>query len=133
MAGSSRPELTYRIHVEAGREAREDETVAVGLTNPDEIIRIRRLPVLTERYITRIMTLAQGAVLFEFNQTGKHALEVATSTEIGKTLVVLLNGRLIYAAEIDMPLRSGRILIPGEIAPEEVQYIQKYIEKRQKL
>jgi hypothetical protein len=132
-AGSSRPTFSFRIHAEADDSIRDERALPVGLTKPDEIIRIHKLPVLTEKYITSAMPTSGGGVLLKFNQAGRHLLETVTSTEAGKTLVVFWNGRLVYAADIDIPMRSGRLLIPQGLDSADLMMLSKYLEERKKL
>jgi len=132
-AGSSRPEVSLSIHVEAGEEVRDDRAITIGLTDPDEIIRVERFAIAVADNLERVMGTSGGGVLLQFNQTGRHSLEAATSNRLGKTLVVFLNGRVVYSAVIDMVLRSGRLLIPDGVSPEELAMLQKFIEENRSL
>jgi len=132
-AGSSRPEISLRIHVEAGSEVREENSIAVGLVDPEEVIRVERFAVVTEKNLVRVMGTSRGGALLQFDQAGRHSLEAVTSTQAGRTLVVFLNGRLVYAAVIDMPIRSGRFLIPENVLPEELVALEKLIEEKGRL
>lgn len=129
-AGSSRPEISLRVHVEAGSDVREKNSIAVALVDPEEVIRVERFAVVTENNLVRVMGTSRGGALLQFDQTGRHSLEGVTSTQAGRTLVVFVNGRLVYAAVIDMAIRSGRLLIPENILPEEIASLQKVIKER---
>ncbi|MGF1678210.1 MAG: hypothetical protein ACFCUX_03335 [Candidatus Methylacidiphilales bacterium] len=133
VAGSKRPEITFRIHTQAGNEIREDQTVPIGLIDPEEFLRVHKLAFVSERQVAAVMPTSQGGALIQLNQVGTSSLQAATSTELGKTLVVFLNGRVVYAAVIDIPINSGRLLIPAGIAPEEIQALKAFIEQNKKL
>ncbi|MEM6601680.1 MAG: hypothetical protein AAF649_09875 [Verrucomicrobiota bacterium] len=132
-AGAQKPQFSLRIHVEAGDQIRDERVVPVSLVNPDEIIRLQKLPVLTEKNLMAATTTGTGGLLLGFNQAGRHALETVTRTEMGKTLVLIVNGRVLYAAEIDMPMSSGRFLIPGGMDEADIALLEAYIEQRKKL
>lgn len=133
LAGGQRPQFSLRIHVEAGSQVRDERVVPLALQAPDEIIRVHKLPVVTEKNLIQAVMTSSGAVLFTFNQAGKHSLETVTRTEMGKTLVVIINGRVVYAAEIDMPMNSGRFLIPDGLSEADLSMLQAYLEQRKRL
>lgn len=131
--GASKPAFTVRIHVQADESAQESTTYIIALSDPDELVRIDKLPIVNERYITSATLMANWCVLLQLNDTGKHSLEVATSTKNGKVLVVFWGGRPVYSAVIDMPIRSGRIFIPPGITPEELAAMDKFIQSRARM
>ena len=111
-------------------------TVPVTLLNPPETIAIRNLPEVSEKDIRSVRALADGTVVVEFDDFGKTKLEVATNTGRGLILVVIVNGRVVYAPNIDINLASGRLALPaGSVLPEEIQALndQRNREKAQKL
>jgi len=132
-AGSQRPQFVFRIHVEAVDQIHNERVVPVALQDPDEIIRVHKFPIVHEKYIIGAVRSPSGGVLLTFNQIGRHALETATRTEIGKTLVVILNGRVVYSAEIDVPMSTGHFLIPQGIEETDMTLLQAYIEQRKRL
>jgi len=57
-----------------------------------------------------------------FDDFGKTKLEVATNTGRGLILVVIVNGRVVYAPTIDTTLTQGTLALPvGSILPDEIQ------------
>ncbi len=118
--------------MEAGDQIRDERVVPLGLTAPNEIIRVHKLPVLDEKSIAGAIPTSSGGVLISFNQAGRHLLETATRTEMGQTMVVIMNGRVIYAAEIDMAMSSGRFLIPGGLEETDITLLMEYIKQRNK-
>ena len=60
----------------------------------------------------------------EFNDFGRTKLEVATSTGRGFILVVLVNGRVVYAPRIDTVITNGSLLLPPwSILPAEIEQV----------
>ena len=133
IAGSQKPKFSFRVHVQAGDQIRDERVVPVALVAPNEIIRVHKLPALTEKYIVDAMETSNGGVILGFNQAGKHSLETVTSTEMGQILVVIMNGRVIYDAQIDMPMSSGRLLIPTGLTETDILMLKAHIKERQRL
>ncbi len=133
VAGSQSPQFSLRMHVEAGDQIRDERVVPVSLLNPEQIIRVHKLPVLTEKYLMDAQTTTGGGVILSFNQAGKHSLESVTRTEMGRTLLIIINGRVVYAAEIDMPMSSGRFLIPSGLNDADIAQLQAFVEQRKRL
>lgn len=101
-------------------------TVPVTLLNPPETIAIRNIPEVSEKEIRRVRTLADGTVVVEFDDFGKTKLEVATNTGRGLILVVIVNGRVVYAPLIDTHLTRGMLALPvGSVLPEEISALNE--------
>jgi hypothetical protein len=95
--------------------------VPVSLFNPPEKVAIQSLPELSEKDLRKVSTRSDGTILLEFDDFGKTKLEVATSTGRGLIMVVIVNGRVVYAPRIDTVLTSGGLLLPvGSVTPEEI-------------
>jgi len=133
VCGSSAPEITFGVFVEADSESLTDRTLPIRLDDPEEVIQVERFALITAENIDGASQTSNGGVLFEFNQAGRLSLETVTSTRQGKTLVVFLNNRVIYSAIIDIPLRSGRLLVPSGISPAEFEALQAFIASEQQL
>ena len=111
-------------------------TVPVTLLNPPETIAIRNIPEVSEKDIRSVRSLADGTVVVEFDDFGKTKLEVASNTGRGLILVVIVNGRVVYAPTIDINLTRGALALPaGSIFPEEIQALNdtRNKERAQKL
>lgn len=122
MGAAEKPPVLLRVHLQAPEGAKGMVTVPVTLLNPQETIAIRNLPELSEKEIRQIRTLADGTVVVEFDDFGKTKLEVATNTGRGLILVVIVNGRVVYAPTIDTNLTRGTLALPaGSLLPEEIQ------------
>ena len=136
IGAAEKPPVLLRVHLQAPEGAQGMVTVPISLLNPPETIAIRSLPELSEKDIRKVRTLADGTVLVEFDDFGKTKLEVATNTGRGLILVVIVNGRVVYAPTIDTNLTRGALALPaGSILPQEIQSLneEKNKERAQKL
>jgi len=133
---AEKPPVLLRVHLQAPEGAKGMVTVPVTLLSPPETIAIRNIPELSEKDIRQVRALADGTVVVEFDDFGKTKLEVATNTGRGLILVVIVNGRVVYAPTIDTHLTRGALALPaGAIFPEEMQALNdaRNKERAQKL
>ncbi len=130
MGAAEKPPFLLRVHLQATEGAKGMISTAVTLFQPNETIAIQSLPEVTEKEIRKVSTRADGTVLVEFNDFGRTKLEVATSTGRGMILVVLVNGRVVYAPRVDTVITNGSILLPlGAVTPEEILQVNGEVEK----
>jgi hypothetical protein len=131
MGAAEKPPFLLRIHLQATEGAKGMVSVPVTLFQPNETIAIQSLPEVTEKEIRKVSTRLDGTVLVEFDDFGRTKLEVGTSTGRGMILVVLVNGRVVYAPRIDTVIINGSILLPpGSITPDEILQVNGEVEKR---
>ena len=122
IGAAEKPPVLLRVHLQAPEGAKGMVTVPITLLNPPETIAIRNIPELSEKDIRQVRALADGTVVVEFDEFGKTKLEVATNTGRGLILVVIVNGRVVYAPNIDTSLTQGALALPaGSVFPEEIQ------------
>ena len=122
VGAAEKPPLLFRIHLQAPEGVKGMVTVPVNLFSPPETIAIRNIPEVSERDLLGAKLLADGTVLVQLNDFGKTKLEVATSSGRGLILVVIVNGRVVYAPLIDIPLTQGKIALPsGSLLPKEIE------------
>ena len=130
IGAAQKPPFLLRIHLQATEGAKGMVSVPVTLFQPNETIAIQSLPEVTEKEIRMVSTRVDGTVLVEFNDFGRTKLEVGTSTGRGMILVVLVNGRVVYAPRIDTVITNGSILLPpGSITPDEILQVNGEVEK----
>jgi len=130
MGAAEKPPVLIRVHLQAAEGARGEASVPVSLFNPPEKVAIQSLPELSEKDISKVSTRIDGTVLLEFDDFGKTKLEVATSTGRGLIMVVIVNGRVVYAPRIDTVLTNGSLLLPaGAVTPEEILQTNADVEK----
>lgn len=136
IGAAEKPPVLLRVHLQAPEGAKGMVTVPVTLLNPPETIAIRNIPELSEKDIRQVRALADGTVVVEFDDFGRTKLEVATNTGRGLILVVIVNGRVVYAPTIDTNLTQGALALPpGSVLPEEIQVLNdaRNKERAQKL
>ena len=130
MGAAKKPPFLLRIHLQATEGAKGMLSAPVTLFQPNETIAIQNLPEVTEKEIRKVSTRVDGTVLVEFNDFGRTKLEVGTSTGRGMILVVLVNGRVVYAPRIDTVITNGSILLPpGSVTPDEILQVNGEVEK----
>lgn len=121
IGAAEKPPVLLRVHLQAPEGSKGMISVPVTLLNPPETISIRSIPEVSEKEVNRVSTRADGTVLVEFDEFGKTKLEVGTSTGRGLIMVVIVNGRVVYAPRIDTTLTGGVLLLPtGAIFPDEI-------------
>ena len=130
MGAAEKPPFLLRVHLQAPEGAKGMVSVPVTLFQPNETIAIQSLPEVSEKEIRKVSTRADGTVLVDFNDFGRTKLEVGTSTGRGFILVVLVNGRVVYAPRIDTVITNGSILLPpGSITPDEILQVNGEVEQ----
>lgn len=136
VGAAEKPPVLLRVHLQAPEGAKGMVTVPITLFNPPETIAIRNIPELSEKDIRQVRTLPDGTILVEFDDFGKTKLEVATNTGRGLILVVIVNGRVVYAPTIDVSLVTGALALPkGTVLVQEIEALndEKNKERAQKL
>lgn len=130
MGAAEKPPVLLRVHLQAPEGAKGTATVPLRLPNPPETIAVRSLPEVTEKDVRRVLLRPDGTIQVEFDSFGQTKLEVATSTGRGLILVVIANGRVVYAPMIDTVLSRGVLLLPsGSLSEEEILSLNQEKEK----
>jgi hypothetical protein len=133
-AASPKPKITFRAHIETGAAAglAPTQVQQVMLFDPEQMIYVRTIPEISENDIQaiepRITSQGIGA-LITLNRRGRVSLSTATNENLGRILVFMVNGRVIYAPVLDMPITQGQIFIPRGFLLEEIEMIKKQIKK----
>ena len=136
VGAAPKPPVLLRVHLQAPEGTKGQVSVPVTLFNPAETISIQTIPEVSEKEVRKVSTRLDGSILVEFTDFGQTKLEVGTSTGRGLILVVIVNGRVVYAPRIDTVLTNGCLLLPaGSISAEEMAQINGDVEhsKEQKL
>ena len=129
LGATPKPPLLFRVHLQAPEGSKGQVSVPVTLFNPSQTISIQSLPEVSEKEIRKVSTRVDGSILVEFTDFGQTKLEVGTSTGRGLILVVIINGRVVYAPRIDTVLVNGCLLLPaGSITLEEMAQINGDVE-----
>jgi len=136
IGAAPKPPVLFRVHLQAPEGAKGQVSVPVTLFNPAETISIQTIPEVSEKEVRKVSTRLDGSILVEFTDFGQTKLEVGTSTGRGLILVVIVNGRVVYAPRIDTVLTNGCLLLPaGSITLEEMAQMNGDVEhsKEQRL
>ena len=121
MGAAEKPPVLIRVHLQALEGAKGEVSVPIELFNPPEKVAIQSLPEVSEKDLQKVSVRSDGTVLLEFDDFGRTKLDVATSTGQGSILVVIVNGRVVYAPRVDTILNQGCLLLPpGSLTPEEI-------------
>jgi hypothetical protein len=131
-AGGSKPSFSLKFFLQAGPGTNATQIVNLALTNPDQIISVNKFAILTEKHVQSLMKLPDGGALVTLTATGARILEAETSNRTGSIMVVMCNGRLIYAPEIDAPLRGGKVILPLGLMETDYAMFQKFAQKEAK-
>jgi len=131
-AGSKPPEVTLRFHLQASPTMPKEQVVPVNLIDPPQAIAVRRLPELNEKHLEAIERLNDGRILVSLTTIGANLLDGATSSNMGFIMVVICNGRVVYAPVIDVPLRTGKIILPGGISDQEIMLFKQLIARKKR-
>ncbi len=132
LAGAKKQEFFFRIHLQAGEGLNPQHVFSIALANPDQIINVKKLPELREKDISAITRLPDGLIRLDLTSSGTNLLNSFTSTNIGAIMVVVFNGRVLYAPMIDVPIRSDFLVIPNTLTDQEIALFQAFLEKQKK-
>ena len=133
-AGGGKPKVALRIHLESSGALPSNKIVDVVLEKPNKTISIIPVPELSELNVIEAETYSNmpDSALLTFNAYGSKILNVATSSNRGKHLVVFINGRVIYAPVIDTTLPNGKLLIPNNVTEQELLELKKWAKRNRK-
>jgi hypothetical protein len=130
-AGGSKPVSYMRFHLQLPPNVPPEGGVPVALTDPEQLISVNKLPEATDKDFAAINKLPDGRLVITWTTSGQVKMETSTSGNLGKILVVICNGRVIYAPMIDVPLRGTQfVLPPGRVSDQELALLQEQIRKR---
>ena len=128
VGGSEKPKSLFRFHVQTMQQAPKETLIPIHLSDPPSVFFVRKQPDLDERHMSEIQMMEDGSVLVIFNEQGQRKLANLTQGNLGSFLVVISNGRVVYAPIIDVVMGDGQFVIPGGMSPNEVTKINKAIQ-----
>lgn len=131
--GSSRPEFMFRIHLEASKGDNPNQVISLNMGRQLGVNRVRQFAELSENDLQAIVLRPDGGALVTMNPGGRTRLEALTTNNMGRLMCIFLNGRFVYAAEIDMAMSSGRLFLPAGVTEEDVLLFENYLKKSKKL
>jgi preprotein translocase subunit SecD len=135
-AGAAKPTVLFRIHLQSsGQGLSANQIIPVQVPPSGERIFVRTIPEVTEREIiaAELRPTGQGTGLYvKFNERGTLILDSITTQNQGLTFVIYFNNRILYAPIIDSRITNGELLIPREIAAEEITALQQLAQRQAK-
>ncbi len=134
MAGGGPPKASMRFHFEVSSAMPESQRLVYQLENPKIAVSVGKFPELWEKHIIGVEPLAAqpGAVLLRFDDHGKRVLLFLTEANKGRRLVVVLNGKPIFAPTVDATLPNGQLVIPSGITPQDLESLQRIAKKNKR-
>lgn len=132
VAGGSKPGFAFRIYVQAATGSNPAQGISMAIKDPDQVISVHKFAVLTEKHVAGLMKLPDGGTVVTLTDTGTKILETETSNRMGAIMVILCNGRLIFAPEIDAPIRSDKIILPPGLLEDDYTLFRRYLIDRNK-
>jgi hypothetical protein len=125
-AGHTAPKLFLRVNIQTTGEGQSSlEVTTITLPPNGDKILIRTLPEATEQELIAVQQDASGAVRLQFDHAGQVSLSAVTAQNLGRILVVSLNGYVIYAPVIDEQITSGELDLPHPMNPQIFQLLQQ--------
>lgn len=133
-AMGGKPRASFRIYFEVSPTLPDSQKQVYQLERPKISVAVGKFPELWEKHVIGVEAMPgqSGAVLFRFDDHGKRVLMFLTEANRGRRMVVVLNGRPIFAPTVDATLPNGQLVVPSGISPKEFIELQKIGRKNKK-
>jgi hypothetical protein len=122
-AGAKKPVLDVRIHAEGSEAEAPTFAIPATLLNGKPAF-LQRMPLVSQSEIEAVYPFdaADGSqgVYLKLGAHGSRLLQQHTMSQQGKTLVVMLNGRMVSNLLVDRPVNDGIVAIPRGLTPEDI-------------
>lgn len=131
-AGTKKEPLpAIRLHGEGSSTDGGSFGSEIQLTNPPKKIFMRKVPVVNERDFKAFHPFpgqdGLSGAYFQLDAHGSNKLHQFTVEDRGRLAVVLVNGRVASALQVDAPVKDGILMVPGGIAPQEILALEKHL------
>lgn len=131
-AGASKPApVSIRLLAEGNEKDGESFVSPVEILGMQKKIFVKKVPVLTEKDIRTFFPFpgqdGMAGAYFMLGPHGADKFEQFTTEDRGKIAVVMVNGRVAGALQVDKRVTDGILFVPGGILPNEIALLhQKY-------
>lgn len=123
------PPVSIRLLAEGQEQEGTSFVTPVELTVPQKKIFVRKVPVITERDIKAFLPFpgrdGMAGAYLRLDAHGTDKLEQFTTADRGKIAVIMVNGRVAAALNVDRRVTDGILFIPGGILPGEIGLMQQ--------
>ncbi len=128
------PTHTVRFYIEAPSAGRTGVWAQpMTLMDSNLTYYVKPDPLITEANITNIQLVkvqsGQLAFLFHLDEPGTRALYRASVSDMGRMLILNVNGEAIGARQLDGAIADGRLYTFTELPPEEMEKLYEDLVK----
>ena len=124
--GHKPPALIFRINVQtSGTGLGPTQALPLTLPKTQEMILVRAIPEVTEKNLRHVEVRNDGTLVLTFDHQGRVNLDVVTTSNQGRYLVVTIDGILVYSPLIDEEISSGTLVIPHPLPLPVVEALKQ--------
>ncbi len=122
--------VTIRLHAEGNQQSGDSFVAEIQLFNPQKKIYIEKVPIVSEKDIVAFYPFpaqdGSGSIgaYFRLDADGTHKLEQHTTSSRDTLDVVLINGRVGPAMQVDKKITDGLLMVPAGFTPLEAAQLQ---------
>jgi len=122
--------VTVRLHTEGNQKSGDSFVAEIQLFNPQKKIYIEKVPIISEKDIVAFYPFpaqdSSGSIgaYFKLDADGTNKLEQHTASSREALDVVLINGRVGPAMQVDKKITDGLLMVPSGFTPLEVTQLQ---------
>jgi len=122
--------VTVRLHAEGKQQSGDSFVAEIQLFNPEKKIYIEKVPIVSEKDIVAFYPFpaqdGSGSIgaYFRLDADGTNKLEQHTTASRDTLDVVLINGRVGPAMQVDKKITDGLLMVPAGFTPLEIAQLQ---------
>ncbi len=122
--------VTIRLHTEGKQQSGDSFVAEIQLFNPQKKIYIEKVPIISEKDIVSFYPFpaqdGSGSIgaYFRLDADGTNKLEQHTASSREALDVVLINGRVGPAMQVDKKITDGLLMVPAGFTPLEIAQLQ---------
>ncbi|GAT31949.1 hypothetical protein TSACC_2344 [Terrimicrobium sacchariphilum] len=122
--------VTVRLHAEGNSKGGDSFVAEIQLFNPQKKIFIEKVPIISEKDVVAFYPFPaqdnSGSIgaYFQLDANGTNKLEQHTTASRDTLDVVLINGRVGPAMQVDKKIKDGLLMVPTGFSPLEITQLQ---------